>query len=1633
MCAKRHLTAMRNFVSLIIFIGFLVPAVQAQEVYFSISGQTVTVESGDRTGQYDYWFRPKPGVDSPRPATVEIFDAGLGGFADVISGQPSTRTTFALYPFNEMYELGRRSIEPRSGSPTLIESTTTFTEDRFLNRWIPFFPIAADTANGYIMRVSTDRGNDVNDFRIRISGEGASDWELITLNLSVGLYLSSPENKFQFRPLWPDTAPPTFTLSGEEDSRVYLMDTFGHTNEVFENWDDYESTRYGKDNIWAVEMTGSAIRINNRVLKGVDQIVPFRFDPVILNEVSPGTPTVRQVPGPECKVYGLEASFRGFSLDVAQAEWSIDNTQFSGASFQHTFPDFGEFAYRGLIPTRGRHVPRFVVAQGNVLVNAPPFAQVNNYRPTISPGERITLDASMSYDPEGRDLQYQWFVNDDFRGSSPQFTFASTVSGRYDVRLVLNDTQPDASCTETIEYLPIVVNTQPYAEIAFEPVIARGVEATISVTNDLDADGDDVRFTWQGAGLVGEGRGRDVVVSHEEPGRYGISLTADDQTGTANARYSTEVTYKVNAAPVPQFALPTFLAPGQGLRLDASASSDPDGDQLTYSWKISDGRTLSGVQNEITFDEPGLYAITLTVDDGEGVENSSQELVREVRVNDAPVPVISATDFTNNPIVRFDAAQSSDSDQEIVSYEWDFGDGNTGRGAQITHTYAEHGSYTVRLTVDDGTEVPNSRQSVTHDVRVNKNPVALIDRPGVVAPGEAFIVGGGRSFDPDGTQLTYRWTRNGEVIGEEETLRYQIETPGLHQINLTVRDSSPFEDASGNASVTVRVNHAPVVEWNNNPVVTAPAQRTEFSASGSYDSDNENLAFTWEFEDGTTLEGESVNRTFENPGIYYFTVSADDGKGLSNSITTLEGYIRVNQSPIIVTETQVRSNNTQVYLDASESYDPDGENLLFTWVLPDGSTRSEAAFTWTAPEPGIHAISLRVDDGEGLSNSVTTERLEVLLNRPPVAVVDSGVESCTDQVIIFSSARSFDPDGDSFQTMWDFGDGNTSLEANPVHSYSNPGTYTARIKLDDGFSETPTVQEIPVIIEGSPQARIQSREFTVCANSPVVFDGSDSSDPNGMIGSFSWDFGDMNTAVGEKTTHLFTRPGTYRVTLTITVSGTGNCPNISQATAMVTVVAAPRARFEVPSVVSPGTAISLDASDSETADTITEVLWSIRKNGESYAEMSGMQQSFTPDSPGRYEVELTINTNNDAGCSRNTETRVIHVNASPEVVWNLPAQWPQFTPFRLSADGSQDSDGYIDTYLWMFNGEEIGRGLTASMPVLSNGNHTVELIVRDNSGVENSEVRLAGDVFVNPAPSPSFALPGTVFSGETIRLRADDISDLAGNNLASSWTVNGAVVAGRSGSVSPETDGSSAERSLSENMSLAENGRTLAFTARSARYEIVLTQDDGLGLTNSVKSVSQIVLVRQPEVVRPALPAAIIEGERLRASDLRLPDGYVIVESGEWGADVMLTEGQDLVGGISDADGLEAAAFWSARDARLFVGWQPRGEGEAILSVYGFEIPVYEPLRADESELSFEVAWNPVNSSVLVRAPGVNRSGADVVRHGWRAVGGEVVAEGAEVRLDVTRGRNEFELVITDDRRIRGGSEITILVVITVD
>ncbi|MCH8524394.1 MAG: hypothetical protein LAT52_07575, partial [Balneolales bacterium] len=89
---------------------------------------------------------------------------------------------------------------------------------------------------------------------------------------------------------------------------------------------------------------------------------------------------------------------------------------------------------------------------------------------------------------------------------------------------------------------------------------------------------------------------------------------------------------------------------------------------------------------------------------------------------------------------------------------------------------------------------------------------------------------------------------------------------------------------------------------------------------------------------------------------------------------------------------------------------------------------------------------------------------------------------------------------------------------------------------------------------------------------------------------------------------------------------------------------------------------------------------------------------------------------------------------------------------------------------------------------------------------------------------------------------------------------------------------------------------------------------------------------------------------------------------------------------------------------------------------------------ADASQLDVRAAFNPVNSSVLVEAPGLNRGSEASVSYGWRRAGsGDLVARGGVARLGVERGVNRFELVITDDITVLGRQELVIPVTITVE
>lgn len=143
-----------------------------------------------------------------------------------------------------------------------------------------------------------------------------------------------------------------------------------------------------------------------------------------------------------------------------------------------------------------------------------------------------------------------------------------------------------------------------------------------------------------------------------------------------------------------------------GLRVpfDGAASSDADGTIVDWAWKFGDGYGGSGAQPVHAYAAAGTYTVHLKVTDNSGLamRTSATVIVAEPQV-DQPPSADGGGPYTGTEgvPVAMDGSASFDPDGTIVTWLWDFGDGNTGSGATVSHAYALAGTYTVTLSVTD--------------------------------------------------------------------------------------------------------------------------------------------------------------------------------------------------------------------------------------------------------------------------------------------------------------------------------------------------------------------------------------------------------------------------------------------------------------------------------------------------------------------------------------------------------------------------------------------------------------------------------------------------------------------------------------------------------------------------------------------------------------------------------------------------------------------------------------------------------------------------------------------------------------------------------------------------------------------
>jgi PKD repeat protein len=779
-------------------------------------------------------------------------------------------------------------------------------------------------------------------------------------------------------------------------------------------------------------------------------------------------------------------------------------------------------------------------------------------------------------------------------------------------------------------------NVPPVAFASASPTSGIAPEAvTFSSAGSYDADGV-LTYLWD----FGDGNTSteaNPVHTYTVDGTFLPVLTVTDDDGATATASTQPITIAANQLPVAVAnGTPDKANNKAPLVVDFSSagSADGDGTIVAYDWDFGDGATSTEANPTHTYTAEGLYEVTLTVTDDKGGTGTATVMVDVNPDNVAPEVSITATPtFGKAPVTVQFSSTVSDSDGTITDIVWDFGDGSpTSNDPNPTHTYSA-GVWTATFTATDDDGATTTR-SVEVRSLPNLPPTAVASATPTTgrAPLTVQFSSSG-SIDFDGTIASYSWNFGDGSPTSSAPNPTHTYGQGTWTATLTVTDN---EGAVGTASVAivVTVNQAPTAVANATFDGTKAPLTVEFSSAGSVDNDGVIVSYEWDFGDGSAVSNDpNPTHTYLVGGTYAATLTVTDNEGGTDVKSVTINVAAENVAPTVIVSADPTDGRAPLTVEFSSagSFDEDGTIVSYVWDFGDGSPVDNSPDTSHTYAPGTWTATLTATDDDGASTTVPVTIFSTVNQAPTAVATGTPLSGLAPLEVEFDSSGSSDSDGEIVAWAWNFGDGNTSTDPNPTHLYAVPGSYIATLTITDNEGATANAI-VPIVANIAPVA-VASADVTF-GDAPLTvnFTGSDSSDPDGTIVSYQWDFGDGATSTLADPEHVYSA-GIYTATLTVvddqgatataTIEIDVNDPPTASVTSNVTTGAAPlTVDFTGTAADSDGTfTISWDFGDGSPPDTST------------------LTPTHTFDDPGTYEVTLTVT--DDRGAVTVSAPRII--------------------------------------------------------------------------------------------------------------------------------------------------------------------------------------------------------------------------------------------------------------------------------------------------------------------------------------------------------------------------------------------------------
>nr|WP_239579286.1 PKD domain-containing protein [Microlunatus panaciterrae] len=560
-----------------------------------------------------------------------------------------------------------------------------------------------------------------------------------------------------------------------------------------------------------------------------------------------------------------------------------------------------------------------------------------------------------------------------------------------------------------------------------------------------------------------------------------------------------------NAKPVAAFS---FEVSDLSVAFDGSGSSDSDGSVASYAWDFGDGGSSDVAKPSHVFAAAGDYQVKLTVTDDKGATDSVTKTVTAVAPPANVKPVAAFSFEVSDLSVAFDGSGSSDSDGSVASYAWDFGDGGSSDVAKPSHVFAAAGDYQVKLTVTDD---KGATDSVT-------KTVTAVAPPANVKPVAAFsfevsdlsvAFDGSESSDSDGSVASYAWDFGDGGSSDVAKPSHVFAAAGDYQVKLTVTDD---KGATDSVTKTVTAVAAPV----GGPLAADAFGRSVTGGWGSADTGG-----AW------TTSGSST----------YYSVSGGVGH-IRSPLAARGGAVTLKSVSSTDTDVSVTVSLDKVadgggtYVSLGGRANDAGDYRAKVKVLSTGRVVLYLVKVVGSTETTLKSLNLP-SSLTYVAGSPLQVRLQVAGTSPTTvqAKVWQGTEPSAWQLSTTDSTSGLqDPGGIALVTYVS-------------------GT-TTNTPIDITFDNlSANAQDAPPPANVKPVAAFSF----VVSDLSVAFDGSGSSDSDGSVASYAWDFGDGGSSDVAKPSHVFAAAGDYQVKLTVT-DDKGATDSVTKT---VTAVAAP--------------------------------------------------------------------------------------------------------------------------------------------------------------------------------------------------------------------------------------------------------------------------------------------------------------------------------------------------------------------------------------------------------------------------------------------------------------------------------------------